>query len=89
MKTISRDTDASAEKVLIQMLRQTPVYRRLEIVNSLVKTTRRLSWLAICERYAEETPPALTRLFVSLLYPDFPRSEEFEKILLRENNEKR
>jgi len=81
MKTISRDTDASAEKVLIQRLRQTPVYRRLEIVNSLVKTTRRLSWLAIRERYAEETLPALTRRFLSLLYPDLARSEELEKIL--------
>jgi hypothetical protein len=89
MKTLSPDTGPSAEKVLIQLLRQAPVYRRLEIVDSLVKTTRRLSWQAICERHPEETPQALTQRFLSLIYPDLTRSEELEKILLRENDAKR
>jgi MoxR-like ATPase len=89
VKTLSSDTDASAENVLIQLFRQASVYRRLEIVDSLVKTTRRLSWQAICARHPEETPQALTRRFLSLLYPDFTRSKELEKILLRENDEKR
>lgn len=37
MKTQSPDTDPRAEKVLIEMIRKAPVWRRLEMVNDMVR----------------------------------------------------
>lgn len=78
MKALSRDTNSQAETVLIQMLRQAPVYRHLEIVSSLIKTTWQLSWQGICRRYPEEKPGVLARRFFSLLYPCLSRTGQFD-----------
>lgn len=76
MKALSRDTDFQAEKVLIQLLREAPVYKHIKIVASLVKTTRRLSWQGIQERFPLETPRGHAGRFLSLLYPDLPRVDQ-------------
>ncbi len=88
MRTLSRDTSVEAERVLIQLLRRAPVYKHLEIVSSLIKTTWQLSWLGICERHPKETRPAQARRFFSLLYPDFPQPEKIEDVVRRSSNEK-
>jgi hypothetical protein len=82
MKPLSQDTNSKAEKVLIELLRQAPVYKHLEIVSSLIKTTWQLSWQGICLRYPKEKPEALARSFFLLLYPDLPLPDQFERFLL-------
>jgi hypothetical protein len=79
MKTLSRDTDIRTEEILIQLLREAPVYKHIEIVSSLIKTTRRLSWQGIQERFPLETPRAHASRFLSLLYPDLPRPDQIQK----------
>ncbi|MCX6568133.1 MAG: hypothetical protein NT147_03665 [Candidatus Aminicenantes bacterium] len=79
MKALSRDTDIRAEEILIQLLREAPVYRHLEIVSSLIKTTRRLSWQGIQERFPLETPHGHASRFLSLLYPDLLRPDKIQK----------
>ncbi|MBE3110072.1 MAG: hypothetical protein IMZ57_12155 [Acidobacteria bacterium] len=75
MKALSRDTHIQAEKILIRLLREAPVYKHIEIVSSLIKTARRLSWQGIQERFPLETPRAHASRFLSLLYPDLPRAD--------------
>lgn len=89
MKTLLSDTSAKAERLLIDMLRQAPVHRHLEIVSSLTKTTRQLSWQGICRRYPKEKPEVLARRFIMLHYPDLPRTERFDRYFLSRGDEPR
>jgi len=70
MRTLSSDTHSEAERFQIELIRKMPVFRRLQMVASLVKTTRQLSWQGICERYPDETLEAHIKRFVFLLYGD-------------------
>lgn len=70
MKTLSSDTHRKAEKFQIGLIRKATIFRRLQMVVSLSKTTRQLSWQGICERYPEKTLDVRIQLFVSLLYED-------------------
>lgn len=83
MKTLSPDTSVKAEQIHIELIRKAPVYRRLEMVNSLVKTTRRLSWNGICERYPNDTLKNRVKRFVSLLYKDDSLAEIIAKIAIQ------
>lgn len=70
MKDTASDTNRRAEKIQIDLLREASVAKRLQLVNSLVKTTRWLSWQAICERYDGETERFRLERFLVLLYND-------------------
>lgn len=85
MKTLSPDTNAAAEKIQIELIRKSSVSRRLQTVNSLVKTTRRLSWLGILERYPNETYEFYIEYFVSLLYNDAALARKVRSHLIRMN----
>lgn len=70
MKTLSSDTSLKAEQVHINLIRKASISKRLRAVNSLVRTTRRLSWRAVSERYPDQTEQVLVERYVSLLYGD-------------------
>jgi len=70
MKTLSSDTSLKAEQMQIKLIRESSISKRLLAVNSLVQTTRWLSWQAISERYPGQTEKFLVERFVSLLYGD-------------------
>jgi hypothetical protein len=70
MKESTIDNDRQAEKIQIDLLRKASVSKRLQLVNSLVQTTRWLSWQAICERYPTETERFRLEHFLVLLYND-------------------
>ena len=70
MKGSTSDTVLKAEKIQIDLLREASISKRLQLVNSLVKTARWLSWQAICERYAGETERFRLERFLVLLYND-------------------
>lgn len=70
MRTLSPDTPTEVERIHIGLIRKAAIYQRLEIVSSLIRTTRQLSWQGICERYPEETEEERLRRFVFLLYKD-------------------
>lgn len=81
MKTLSPDTSAKVEQFHIELIRKSPVYRRLQIVCSLVKTTRQLSWQGILERYPEETQDARIERFISILYKDKSLAKKVKKYI--------
>ena len=70
MKTLSSDTHHRAELFHVELIRKAPLFKRIELVNSLIRTTRYLSWQAICERYTDETEEGRIKRFVSILYGD-------------------
>ena len=70
MKPLSPDTQPQVERIHIGMIRKAPLSLRLQMVTSLIQTTRRLSWRGICERYSQETLESRLRRFVLLLYGD-------------------
>lgn len=70
MHTLSPDTHPKVEQLHIELLRNAPVWKRLQMVNSMVKATWRLSWQGICERYPDESLGARIERFMLLLYND-------------------
>ena len=70
MNIQSSDTHPEIERLHIELIRKTSVSRRLQMVTSLVKTTRQLSWQGICERYPHDTEEARIERFFTLLYND-------------------
>ncbi|MGQ3683961.1 MAG: hypothetical protein ACUBOA_02920 [Candidatus Loosdrechtia sp.] len=55
MSKLSNDIHPEAERIHIELIRKASVNQRLQMVTSLVKTMRLLSWQGICERYPNET----------------------------------
>jgi hypothetical protein len=70
MKPLSPDTQPEVEGIHIEMIRKAPLSFRLQMVNSIIQTTRQLSWRGICERYSQETFESRLRRFILLLYGD-------------------
>ena len=70
MHTLSPDTHPKVEQLHIEWLRNAPVWKRLQMVNSMIKATWRLSWQGICERYPDESLGARIERFMLLLYND-------------------
>lgn len=62
------DTHAQAEAVQIALLRQAPVWRRLQLVSGLVQVTRQLSWQGLCQRHPEESLRERQVRWVELMY---------------------
>lgn len=85
MKTLSSDTYAKVEQFHIKLIRKAPIFRRLQIVTSLVKTTRQLSWQGICERYPNETPESRIQRFIFLLYGDEPLSQRVRDLVIKKS----
>jgi len=65
------------------LIREAPVHKRLQVVSSLVKITRRLSWQGLCERYPKETMEARVERFFSLLYGDILLAQKAVRALKR------
>ena len=64
------DTHPEIESIQIEFIRNAPLWRRLEMVNSLTSTVRQLSWEGIRHRYSSETEEELVIRFFSFLYGD-------------------
>ena len=85
MKTLSPDTSTKAEQFHIELIRKAPIFRRLQMVNSLIKKTRLLSWQGICDRYPEERPEERIRRFISLLYRDDALARRIQNLIIEKN----
>jgi hypothetical protein len=70
MRPLSPDTRPEVERIHIEMIRKAPISLRLQMVTSLIQTTRQLSWRGICERYSKDTFESRLRRFILLLYRD-------------------
>jgi hypothetical protein len=60
MRTQSPDTSPEAEKVLMELLRRTPAWRKLRLVEDTNHSLRDLLLAGLRERFPED-PPAVRR----------------------------
>ncbi len=61
MSTLSPDTSPEAERVMIELLRKMPAWRKLELQGDLNAAARGLRLCGLRERYPHETEAQLKR----------------------------
>jgi len=69
MKTLSSDTHPKAEKVLIELLRKAPCWRKLEMVSQITTTCRELALNGLRRRYPRASEEELKKRLASLVLP--------------------
>ena len=83
MRSLFTDTQPSIERFYIELIRKAPIFRRLQMVTSLIQTTRQLSWRGICERYPQETFESRLRRFILLLYGDECLADQLINLMMK------
>jgi len=67
MTLLLPDTSSAAQKVLIDLLRPLPAWRKLQMVADLNATVRELALVGLSERYPGAGPAELRRRLADLL----------------------
>lgn len=67
MRTQSPDTSPEAERVLIELLRATPVEEKLRLVSKASRSVRQLAMLGLKQRHPLDPPELLHRRLATLL----------------------
>jgi hypothetical protein len=67
MSTLFPDTQPQAERVQIELLRQAPAWRKLDMVGQLNQTLRTLALSGLRQRHPQATPQELRRRLADLL----------------------
>ncbi len=83
MKPLSPDTQPQVERIHIEMIQKAPLSFRLQMVVSLIQTTRQLSWRGICERYSQETFESRLKRFILLLYGDEFQADRLINVIMK------
>lgn len=66
MRTQSPDTSPEAERVMIELLRQAPAWRKLRMVEDTNHSVRDLLLAGLRERFPQDPPPTLQRRLADL-----------------------
>ncbi len=66
MRTQSRDTSPEAERVLIELLRKAPTWRKLQLTDQMSKMTRELCWAGLRSRHPGASDLVLRRRFADI-----------------------
>jgi hypothetical protein len=66
MKTQSSDTSPEAERVLVELLRRAPAWRRLQLADRMSATVRQLSLAGLRARHPRASEAELRRRFADL-----------------------
>ena len=66
MRTQSPDTSPEAERVLIELLRQAPAWRKLGMVEDTNRSVKDLLLAGLRERFPQDPPRALLRRLADL-----------------------
>jgi hypothetical protein len=66
MRTQSPDTSPKAERVLIELLRQAPAWRRLQLADRMSSTVRNLSLAGLRARHPRANEAELRRRFADI-----------------------
>lgn len=66
MSPLCTDTSPEAEEVLIRLLRETPPWRKFEMVNQMSDTVRKLNRIGMQKRYPNDPPEKIQRRLANL-----------------------
>jgi hypothetical protein len=61
------DTDAETERVMIELVRAMPDWKKIEQIFSMIETTRALSMAGLRERYPEASEEELKKRYAALV----------------------
>lgn len=64
------DTSPEAEAVLFKLWRETPAWRKLEMMESLNQAARQLALIGLRQRFPDASPEELRRRLASILLGD-------------------
>lgn len=67
MATLSPDTSPEAEAVLLDLMRKTPPWRKMELLSSLNATARKLALAGLRQRHPNASEKELRRRLADLL----------------------
>jgi hypothetical protein len=67
MVELLSDTDPTAERVLVELLRNAPAWRKLELVAEMNETVRLLILSGLRQRHPNAGPPELRRRLADIL----------------------
>jgi hypothetical protein len=70
MATLSRDTDREAERVLVEIMKALPAWKKLALLDDACATARTLALAGLRARHPEATDAALHRMLMGLLLGD-------------------
>lgn len=68
MGVLSRDTEISAEKIQIEILRALPAWRKLELLGEACETNRALMLAGLRARFPNASEAELHRRLIALLW---------------------
>ena len=66
-REMNRDTSPEAEAVLVRLWRETPAWRKWELMEDLNRTARLLALAGLRRRYPDDSPEQLRRRLADLL----------------------
>ena len=66
-REMNRDTSPEAEAVLVRLRRETPAWRKWELMEDLNRTARLLALAGLRRRYPDDSPEQLRRRLADLL----------------------
>lgn len=61
------DTDPSVERVQIELIRQAPAWRKMELLGQMNLTVKTLALIGLRERYPNASEPEIKRRLADLL----------------------
>ncbi|PWB74148.1 MAG: hypothetical protein C3F15_08300 [Holophagae bacterium] len=70
MGTLSRDTDRKAERVLVEIMRALPAWKKLALLDDACATARALALAGLRARHPQASEDALHRMLMGLLLGD-------------------
>jgi hypothetical protein len=68
-KRLFEDTDEDAERVLIDLARATPAWRKIQQVNEITRMMRTFAMIGLRQRYPNATEEELRRRLAALVLP--------------------
>jgi len=70
MARLSRDTSADAEAVMLQVFRDMPAWRRLQLLDEACLTATELARAGLRSRHPDASPEKIERLLMDLILGD-------------------
>jgi len=70
MGALSRDTDRKAERVLVEIMRALPAWKKLALLDDACATARLLALAGLRARHPQASEDALHRMLMGLLLGD-------------------
>jgi hypothetical protein len=68
MGTLARDTERSAEKAQLEVLRTFPAWKKLKLLNEACQATRTVMIAGLRSRFPDSPDPGIHRLLMDLLF---------------------